>query len=168
MGECTYRSNIHRIYWSVHPFVVLSRELTYPFQAVSIYTIVHRTRDDIPGPRVNTGALSAWIFLSVAVNCMATALISFKLLRMRREIAKTMPSQDGRLYLGVVALLVESALPLSVSGIAFACFTHVFTLGGRISNIIFSFLWTSFSVSRPHNSESHLTYHPSFWRSLHN
>jgi hypothetical protein len=55
--------------------------------------------------------------LTVSTNVTVTTLITFHVLRARRTLAKILPLQDIRLYTGVVAILVESALPPSIFGI---------------------------------------------------
>ena len=49
-------------------------------------------------------------------NIVLTSLISFRLLRARWTLAKVLPSADMRVYTGVIAILVESAAPLTILG----------------------------------------------------
>ena len=65
------------------------------------------------------------VFLTVATNLMVTGLIAFHLLRTRRSLSKILPTQDYRLYTGPIAILIESALPLTVFGLAYAPFLVV-------------------------------------------
>ncbi|KAJ2915383.1 hypothetical protein MD484_g5022, partial [Candolleomyces efflorescens] len=65
------------------------------------------------------------VFLTVATNLMVTTLIAFHLLRTRQSLAKLLPTQDSRLYTGPMAILIESALPLTVFGLAYAPFLVV-------------------------------------------
>ncbi|RXW15615.1 hypothetical protein EST38_g10233 [Candolleomyces aberdarensis] len=60
---------------------------------------------------------AAYIFLVVSTNVVVTSLIVFHLLRARQTLSKLLPSKDMRLCTGVVAILIESALPLSIFGI---------------------------------------------------
>jgi hypothetical protein len=55
--------------------------------------------------------------LTVSTNVTVTTLITFHVLRARRTLAKILPLQNIRLYMGVVAILIESALPPSIFGI---------------------------------------------------
>ena len=48
---------------------------------------------------------------------MVTSLITFRLLSMRRTSVRLFPSADVRVYTGVIAILIESAAPLTVLGI---------------------------------------------------
>ncbi|KAJ2922614.1 hypothetical protein H1R20_g14482, partial [Candolleomyces eurysporus] len=54
--------------------------------------------------------------LTVCTNVLVTAIISFHLYRARRTLSQMLPSHDTRLYTGVVAILVESAVPLTLLG----------------------------------------------------
>ena len=52
---------------------------------------------------------------------MVTGLIIFYILRERRALSRLQVKPlDSKLYSGVVALMIESALPLSVTGVVFA------------------------------------------------
>jgi hypothetical protein len=57
------------------------------------------------------------ILLTVSTNVTVTTLITFHLLRARRTLSKILPLEDIRLYTGVVAILIESALPPNIFGI---------------------------------------------------
>ena len=96
--------------------------------------------------RINTKALSSWIYLSVGVNFLVTALITFRLLRLRRQMAQFMPVSELRVYLGVVAILVESAVPLTLTGLVFATVSNPKTVQERIPNGMFLVLWFSLNV----------------------
>jgi hypothetical protein len=61
----------------------------------------------------------ARVFLTVLTNIMVTSLISFHLLTARRRLSEVL-GKDLDLYTGVVAILIESALPLSVFGVVYA------------------------------------------------
>jgi hypothetical protein len=76
----------------------------------------------VPDVRVNA---STWTFLTIAMNIMVTFLISLRLLVTSHSISKMLgPSQRmavGRTpYAGVVAILIEAALPLTVFGLGYA------------------------------------------------
>ncbi|KAJ2928169.1 hypothetical protein H1R20_g8915, partial [Candolleomyces eurysporus] len=85
---------------------------------------------------------------------MVTGLISFHLLKARRNISKLLPSNDMHVYTGVVAILIESALPLSVFGVIFAAFTRA-ALNPRgpgfiVAYYTFGCLFYSFCSLSPH------------------
>ena len=54
--------------------------------------------------------------LTVLTNIIVTTLIAIRLLRARRNLAKLLPSADVRVYTGVIAILIESAAPLTIFG----------------------------------------------------
>jgi hypothetical protein len=56
-------------------------------------------------------------FLTVSTNIVVTSLITFRLVRARRALAKVLPSADMRVYTSVIAILVESAAPLTIFGV---------------------------------------------------
>lgn len=100
--------------------------------------------------RGDTVALSAWIYLSVSVTFLVTCLISIRLLRLRKEVSDILPAANLRVYLGVIAILVESALPLTLCGLVFAILTQPKNVAERIPNGIFLTLWFSLNVRTTH------------------
>lgn len=64
--------------------------------------------------------LQSWIFLSIGVNVIVTGLVAYRLLKIRRQMATALAARDLKIYLGIVGILVESALPLTISGLVFA------------------------------------------------
>jgi phospholipid N-methyltransferase len=63
--------------------------------------------------------------LTVCTDIIVTTLIAVHLIRARRTLSKLLPSSDMKLYTGVVAILIESALPLSVFGIIAGVLTQI-------------------------------------------
>ena len=103
---------------------------------------------------VNSKHEAAWIFMNVATNIMVTSLISFHLLITRSSLSQIIPSKQLTLYHGVVAILIESALPLSVFGVIYASML-VGTVQEETKSLamfdsartVFSFLYYAFTVS---------------------
>ncbi|KAH6912850.1 hypothetical protein BKA70DRAFT_1218947 [Coprinopsis sp. MPI-PUGE-AT-0042] len=62
---------------------------------------------------------AATIFLLVFNNIILTCIISWRLLRGHRELSKSMPMVQHRLYTGAVAVLAESAAPMAVFGLGY-------------------------------------------------
>lgn len=60
---------------------------------------------------------TAWVALSVTVNTMSTALIVGKLVYERRRLSKVLAHGHLVKYVTATAILVESAVPLTVVGI---------------------------------------------------
>lgn len=74
---------------------------------------------------------AASVFLTVSTNIVVTSLITFRLLRARRTLAKALPSADMRPYTSVIAILVESAVPLTIFGIIAAILQNLTARFGR-------------------------------------
>ena len=79
------------------------------FMVDEFATDLHKDRTTNPLPTVTQ-------MLIVCTNVLVTALISFHLYRARRTLSQMLPSHDARLYTGVVAILVEAAVPLTLLG----------------------------------------------------
>ncbi|KAG2006796.1 hypothetical protein CC2G_014542 [Coprinopsis cinerea AmutBmut pab1-1] len=59
-------------------------------------------------------------FVYVALHILVTALISFRLMRARRRLARTLGAIDDKVYTSVVAMLVESAAAIAIITIPYA------------------------------------------------
>jgi hypothetical protein len=95
---------------------------------------------------------AASTFLTVSTNIFVTSLITFRLLRARRALAKVLPSVDMRVYTGVIAILVESAAPLTIFGIVAAILQQSSAKsnnspGYYVCQVLFDCLFYSFCVS---------------------
>jgi hypothetical protein len=98
----------------------------------------------------------AAIYLTVSTNAMVSALIVFYILRERHAISRLQVKPlYSKLYTGVIALMIESALPLNVVGVVFAT---LYSLPTPISDlnstppilktgVVFSFLFYGLCVS---------------------
>ncbi|KAJ2913714.1 hypothetical protein MD484_g6704, partial [Candolleomyces efflorescens] len=148
-GLLLYRAYI---LWSEKLWLLVLPILTYLATIViGILQLVPQVTKD---PQGNPKFTSAWIYLSVAVNASITALISFRLLKARRYFSRVLPSGpqttlDLNLYRGVVAILVESAMPLSLSGIIFAAVYDPKNVEQQIVKTTFLCLYFSFSALAP-------------------
>jgi hypothetical protein len=94
------------------------------------------------------------ILLTVLTNITVTTLIIFHVLRSRCALSNIIPSEDVRLYTGVVAILIESALPPSILGIITAALLMTWNAlivppseGFQICYYLFSGLFFIFCVS---------------------
>jgi hypothetical protein len=95
---------------------------------------------------------AASTYLTVSTNFVVTSLITFRLLRARRALAKVLPSADMRVYTGVIAILIESAAPLAVCGIVAAILQQLTpqystSPGYSACRLLFEGLFYSFCVS---------------------
>ncbi|RXW20659.1 hypothetical protein EST38_g5173 [Candolleomyces aberdarensis] len=99
---------------------------------------------------------TAFTRLIVSTNVVVTTLITFRLLRARRTLAKFLPSADATLYTGVIAILIESAAPLTIFGIAKAILENLWVPVPRRSSgfivcvYVSQGLFYSFCALSPH------------------
>ncbi|TFK30161.1 hypothetical protein FA15DRAFT_690795 [Coprinopsis marcescibilis] len=89
---------------------------------VVLPTLTYITMIDIPHSDVtyNMAGEGARVCLSVATNVLITVLISTRLIRTQRRLARALPSQNLQVYRGITNILIESALPLTVFGLCYA------------------------------------------------
>lgn len=109
---------------------------------------VARSSTDLDSPRYNAHAFCAWLFLSVFLHCLVTVLISYKLIRQRMETVKILPWHNDKTMFSATAILIESALPLSISGIVLAVVNANPGSVGMIINGVSLWIWLAFNVSR--------------------
>ncbi|KAJ2912617.1 hypothetical protein MD484_g7797, partial [Candolleomyces efflorescens] len=98
---------------------------------------------------------SASIFLTVSTNILLTSFITFRLVRARRFLKKVLPSSvDMRGYTVVIAILIESAAPLTIFGVIAAIMQRarprLFTVGFYVCDTLFQGLFYSFCTLSPH------------------
>ncbi|KAH6907480.1 hypothetical protein BKA70DRAFT_357078 [Coprinopsis sp. MPI-PUGE-AT-0042] len=90
--------------WYEHRWVVILPAFIFFGSCVtSTMALVYRViwlADATKGPQLYPQLLQAWIFLSVAVNIIVTGLISFRLLRVRKQLSSGLSPQDLQIYLG--------------------------------------------------------------------
>ncbi|KAF9557470.1 hypothetical protein CPC08DRAFT_710364 [Agrocybe pediades] len=87
---------------------------------LAIMTIIEGARPNsfiLSGHAANFGV--PWISLTVAFNVIVTIMISWRLVSAHYEMNGTLPEEYVATYTGVTAIVVESALPLAISGIIF-------------------------------------------------
>jgi hypothetical protein len=110
----------------------------------------------VPNGKVAASTNAASTFLTVSTNIVVTSLITFRLLRARRALAKVLPSgeeeeEDVCVYTGVIAILVESAAPLTIFGIVAAILQQLsgksnLTGNYYVCQVLFDGLFYSFCV----------------------
>jgi hypothetical protein len=90
-----------------------------------------------------------WASLSVSLNLILTAMICFRILRMRALTREILSPEMSRMYTSIAAMLIESAAPFSILGIGLV------VTAARKGPLIFAFgyVWTTFCVE----SESSLS-----------
>jgi len=73
--------------------------------------------DFFEGTTVNFGI--PWIVLTIVFNILVTLMISVRLLGMHRKVNRIVGKEVTRRYTGLLAILVESALPFTLLGIGY-------------------------------------------------
>jgi len=84
-----------------------------------------------------------WLALTCSLNALVTCLIAGRILYLSRTVRQVLPREVTTAYAGVVAVLVESALPFTILGIIFA----VLLGKGMVEDIAFAVIWGSFVVN---------------------
>ncbi|KAF9524612.1 hypothetical protein CPB83DRAFT_860992 [Crepidotus variabilis] len=152
------------IVWRENPWVTLLPALTYlAAVALSIVLIIAPASLTLQLGKI----YSAWIILTVLVNVFVTLLIAFRLLRLRNYLSKAFSHSQSQSYpssrtesnwskgknwdpyLGVIAIIVESAMPLSLIGIPLAALNFVDTLPASIASGVLNRLFTAFTALAP-------------------
>lgn len=116
-----------------------------PFPAV--LAIMSVTASALPdasffkGPSKGFGV--PWIGLTVSLNVVVTAMICTRLILARRRVRIALTPQMSDMYTGLIAVLIESALPFTVLGLFFL---YTFAKELEIA-IAFAFVWGTLVVS---------------------
>ncbi|KAF9530856.1 hypothetical protein CPB83DRAFT_919728, partial [Crepidotus variabilis] len=141
-GLLVYRC---RIVWIDKPIVTFVPFLLYlggTAASVAIFAVNTTSLTNIP---VANQLMTSSISLFISVNIIVTLLIAGRLINMRRRQAAIMTTFDSKMYIGVISILVESALPLSIIGIlhlaASQMSTNVLLLKWRVVHFVFLILW---------------------------
>lgn len=64
--------------------------------------------------------MSVTVALSVSFNALVTLIISARLLQAQRSLRAATSAEYATIYTGIIAILMESALPYTLSGIVFS------------------------------------------------
>ncbi|KAH6880925.1 hypothetical protein BKA70DRAFT_184069 [Coprinopsis sp. MPI-PUGE-AT-0042] len=78
-----------------------------------------------------------------------TILISFRLLRAQKQLASALPHTDHKIYIGIAALLVESAAPLAACGIGYIVTSLVVGSTAFYANGVFTVLYAFVAIAAP-------------------
>jgi hypothetical protein len=115
----------------------------YFFAVTSIITLVECALPNISLLKGKPIQLAVpWASLSVSLNIILTAMICFRILRMRALTREILSPEMSKMYTSVAAMLIESAAPFSVLGIGLV------VTSARKGPLIFAFgyVWTTFCV----------------------
>ncbi|KAJ7284607.1 hypothetical protein C8J57DRAFT_696535 [Mycena rebaudengoi] len=99
--------------------------------------------DIFHGTAVNFGI--PWISLTLSFNIIVTAMIVFRLLSMHSKANKVLGTEETKRYTGLLAILVESALPFTFLGIGYLI-TYV---RGEPTALAFADVWGCFVSLSP-------------------
>ncbi|KAJ3512598.1 hypothetical protein NMY22_g15285 [Coprinellus aureogranulatus] len=129
----------------ISPALLYLPTIVFGILTITQYTKPNQGRLAWPQP--------TFISFTVAFNILVTVLIAHQLLRSRQELKAVLPGRDMRVYTGVTAIVIESALPLSLNGIGYAILAGLSIKGDGNAFVgltflnLFSLLYTSFNVS---------------------
>ncbi|TFY62667.1 hypothetical protein EVG20_g6619 [Dentipellis fragilis] len=140
-GLLLYRTYI---IWGSRPRVIVLP--AFMFLAALAMAMAYTVDSSLPGSspytRRSVQFAIAWVSLSASVNVILTSLISVRLLMMRNVVRSILPAQVGAKYTSIVAIFVESALPLSLLSIGLII---VYAIGSP-AELAVAFVWAVFCV----------------------
>ncbi|ESK90420.1 hypothetical protein Moror_13668 [Moniliophthora roreri MCA 2997] len=142
MGDALLLYRCYIIWNSNIYFVILPFLMFLGSTALSIVSLIQSA---LPGSswfgQSSVDFAVPWIALTCSLNIIITILITVRLLIARRQINKVLKSKElSQVYTGVIAILVESALPFSVLGIILAALLGA----GNTVYTLFTNLWGSY------------------------
>jgi len=93
------------------------------FLASTSMGIVTTIQSGVPGGDffhgVTVNFTVPWLVLTITFNILTTSMITFRLLTVSRNMRNVLSKERADVYIGVIAILIESALPFSLLGIAY-------------------------------------------------
>ncbi|KAJ7080456.1 hypothetical protein C8R44DRAFT_722746 [Mycena epipterygia] len=93
------------------------------FLASTSMGIVMTIQSGIPGGDLFHGTavnfVIPWLVLTITFNVLITSMIAIRLFAVRRRISSVLGKERAGVYTGVIAILVESALPFTLLGIGY-------------------------------------------------
>ncbi|TFL00352.1 hypothetical protein BDV98DRAFT_583588 [Pterulicium gracile] len=140
---------VYRCYiiWGGKWWVVILPACMYV--ASTVLAIMSVTASALPdasffkGPSKGFGV--PWIGLTVSLNVVVTAMICTRLILARRRVRIALTPQMSDMYTGLIAVLIESALPFTVLGLFFL---YTFAKELEIA-IAFAFVWGTLVAVAP-------------------
>ncbi|KAJ7841311.1 hypothetical protein B0H14DRAFT_2360235, partial [Mycena olivaceomarginata] len=111
--------------------------------------IVGTVQSGLPGSDFWHGTtvnlLTPWLVLTIVFNILTTSMIAVRLALIRRSMRGILSKERAEVYTGVIAILVESALPFTLLGIAYLI-TYVRTDPEALA---FADVWGAFVALSP-------------------
>ncbi|ESK86907.1 hypothetical protein Moror_3393 [Moniliophthora roreri MCA 2997] len=138
---------IYRCYiiWNSNILVIILPVIVYFFaNAMAIMTLVESPGSSISSPHKSIQFLVLWIITTTSLNVLLTALISFPILSARRQLLKLNITPPNS-HMGVIAILLETALPFPILGILSA----ILVAKGTGVCVIFVMLWSVYAGIAP-------------------
>ncbi|KAH7918123.1 hypothetical protein BV22DRAFT_1134841 [Leucogyrophana mollusca] len=114
---------LYRVYmiWGSRPWVVAFPALIYLGSVVM--AIMMTIESALPGANIWQGLAASfgipWVALTISFNIIATVMIVTRLLLVYMRVRHVLPADLTRTYTGVISILVESALPFTILGVAY-------------------------------------------------
>ncbi|KAK0226228.1 hypothetical protein IW262DRAFT_1360609 [Armillaria fumosa] len=91
--------------------------------ASTVMAIITNVISGLPDSSVFKGRAAtcgvSWVVLTVSFNVVVTTMICGRIFLLQRSIRKWMDAETVKMYTGIIALMVESALPFTVLGVVF-------------------------------------------------
>ncbi|KAJ7178756.1 hypothetical protein C8R43DRAFT_974361 [Mycena crocata] len=109
------------VFWSHSPLAMIFPSLFYLGSVAMGITMTIQSGlpggDLFHGSTVNFGI--PWVSLTIVFNILVTAMIAVRLIAMHGKANRVLGSEATKKYTGLVAILVESALPFTLLGIGY-------------------------------------------------
>ncbi|KAJ7039535.1 hypothetical protein C8F04DRAFT_293748 [Mycena alexandri] len=86
-----------------------------------------------------------WLVLTISFNIVTTSMITFRLLTVSRSMRQVLAKERSEVYTGVIAILIESALPFTLLGIGYL----ITYIRGDPEALAFADIWGCFVSLSP-------------------
>ncbi|KAJ6468413.1 hypothetical protein C8R45DRAFT_470306 [Mycena sanguinolenta] len=117
-GLMLYRTYV---FWNSRPWIVAFPALIY--LASTAMSIAATIQSGLPGGDFFHGTTVnftvPWLVLTITFNILTTSMIALRLTFISRSMRNVLSKERAQVYTGVIAILVESALPFTLLGIGY-------------------------------------------------
>ncbi|KAJ6448887.1 hypothetical protein C8R45DRAFT_1045512 [Mycena sanguinolenta] len=136
------------VFWqSTSPWIIVFPALL--FLASTSMGIVATIQSGIPGNNFFHGITvmftTPWLALTIAFNVITTTMIAFRLFSVSRSLRVALDKQRADVYTSVIAILIESATPFTLLGIAYL----IVYVRGDPEALALADIWGSFVALSP-------------------
>jgi len=136
------------VFWSSSSIWVVAFPALLYLASISM-GIAATIQSGIPGGDffhgITVNFTTPWLVLTIAFNVITTSMIVFRLFSVSRSMRAVLAKERAEVYTGVIAILVESALPFTLLGIAYLV-TYV---RGDPEALAFADIWGAFVALSP-------------------